>query len=68
MTEYKFLMAVLALREVAEFLAGQTLTVDVETVSFAQHFPRSVLFLHTKKVSCILFSGKLFPARISLNP
>jgi len=28
------------LREVAEFLAGQTLTVDVETVSFAQHFPR----------------------------
>lgn len=30
----------LALREVAEFLAGQTLSVDVETVSFAQHFPR----------------------------
>ncbi|THH09681.1 hypothetical protein EW146_g8617 [Bondarzewia mesenterica] len=28
------------LREVAEFLAGQTLAVDVETVSFAQHFPR----------------------------
>ncbi|KAJ3532075.1 hypothetical protein NM688_g7477 [Phlebia brevispora] len=28
------------LREVAEFLAGQTLLVDVETVSFAQHFPR----------------------------
>jgi len=28
------------LREVAEFLAGQTLDVDVETVSFAQHFPR----------------------------
>jgi len=28
------------LREVAEFLAGQTLTVDVETVSLAQHFPR----------------------------
>jgi hypothetical protein len=28
------------LREVAEFLAGQTLSVDVETVSFAQHFPR----------------------------
>ncbi|KAF5351326.1 hypothetical protein D9758_007974 [Tetrapyrgos nigripes] len=25
---------------VAEFLAGQTLNVDVETVSFAQHFPR----------------------------
>ncbi|KAJ7623630.1 ubiquitin-related domain-containing protein [Roridomyces roridus] len=28
------------LREVAEFLAGQSLQVDVETVSFAQHFPR----------------------------
>ncbi|KAL0953986.1 hypothetical protein HGRIS_005144 [Hohenbuehelia grisea] len=28
------------LREVAEFLAGQLLSVDVETVSFAQHFPR----------------------------
>ncbi|KAK0188478.1 hypothetical protein F5146DRAFT_1104069 [Armillaria mellea] len=28
------------LREVAEFLAGQTLSVDVETVMFAQHFPR----------------------------
>ncbi|KAG2033839.1 ubiquitin-related domain-containing protein [Suillus americanus] len=28
------------LREVAEFVAAQTLTVDVETVTFAQHFPR----------------------------
>ncbi|CAL1714413.1 unnamed protein product [Somion occarium] len=28
------------LREVAEYLAGQTLSVDVETVTFAQHFPR----------------------------
>ncbi|KAK6978132.1 ubiquitin-related domain-containing protein [Favolaschia claudopus] len=28
------------LREVAEFLAGQSLTVDVDTISFAQHFPR----------------------------
>ncbi|GJJ11600.1 hypothetical protein Clacol_005835 [Clathrus columnatus] len=28
------------LRQVAEFLAGQTLAVDVDTVSFAQHFPR----------------------------
>ncbi|KAF8484181.1 ubiquitin-related domain-containing protein [Gautieria morchelliformis] len=28
------------LREVAEFLAGQTLAVDVDNVSFAQHFPR----------------------------
>ncbi|OAX35414.1 DNA-binding protein [Rhizopogon vinicolor AM-OR11-026] len=28
------------LREVAEFLAGQTLDVDVETVTFAQNFPR----------------------------
>ena len=31
-----------ALREVAEFVAGQTLSVDVETVTFAQHFPRWV--------------------------
>lgn len=29
-----------ALREVAEYLAGQVLAVDVETVTFAQHFPR----------------------------
>jgi len=29
-----------ALRDVAEFVAAQTLTVDVDTVSFAQHFPR----------------------------
>ena len=29
-----------ALREVAEYLAGHNLDVDVETVSFAQHFPR----------------------------
>jgi hypothetical protein len=29
-----------ALREVAEYLAGQNLDVDVETVSLAQHFPR----------------------------
>ncbi|KAJ7105104.1 ubiquitin-related domain-containing protein [Mycena crocata] len=28
------------LREVAEFLAGQSLAVDVETITFAQHFPR----------------------------
>jgi len=28
------------LREVAEYVAGQTLAVDVETVSFAMHFPR----------------------------
>lgn len=34
------------LREVAEFLAGQTLAVDVETVTFAQHFPRKT-FAHT---------------------
>lgn len=33
----------LALREVAEYLAGQTLAVDVETVTFAQHFPRYVV-------------------------
>jgi UBX domain-containing protein 1/4 len=29
-----------ALHEVAEFLAVQTLSVDVETVTFTQHFPR----------------------------
>ncbi|KAF9026289.1 hypothetical protein BDZ89DRAFT_1067640 [Hymenopellis radicata] len=28
------------LREVAEYLAGQNLSVDVDTVSFAMHFPR----------------------------
>jgi len=28
------------LREVAEYLAGQLLSVDVDTVSFTQHFPR----------------------------
>ncbi|PCH44531.1 hypothetical protein WOLCODRAFT_139057 [Wolfiporia cocos MD-104 SS10] len=28
------------LRDVAEFLAAQTLSVDVETVNFAMHFPR----------------------------
>ncbi|KAG6879933.1 hypothetical protein C0992_009289 [Termitomyces sp. T32_za158] len=31
-----------SLREVAEFLAAQVLTIDVETVSLAQHFPRWV--------------------------
>ena len=34
-------MTFAALREVAEYLAGQTLVVDVETVNFAMHFPRS---------------------------
>ncbi|KAG1795901.1 hypothetical protein EV424DRAFT_1334335, partial [Suillus variegatus] len=33
------------LREVAEFIAAQTLSVDVETVTFAQHFLRSVCIL-----------------------
>jgi hypothetical protein len=46
----KLMVAVAALREVAEFLAGQTLSVDVDTVNFAQHFPRYVtlrcLILH----------------------
>ena len=32
--------AFVALREVAEYLAGQTLSVDVETVNFAMSFPR----------------------------
>jgi hypothetical protein len=31
-----------ALREVAEYLAGQVLAVDVETVTFAMNFPRFV--------------------------
>ena len=31
-----------ALREVAEYLAGQTLEVDVETVNFSLTFPRYV--------------------------
>jgi hypothetical protein len=34
----------LALREVAEFVVGQTLTVDVDTVTFTQQFPRYLLF------------------------
>jgi len=33
-----------ALREVAEYLAGQSLSVDVDTVKLAQHFPRYVRF------------------------
>lgn len=33
----------LALREVAEYIAGQSLTVDVDTVTITQHFPRHVL-------------------------
>jgi UBX domain-containing protein 1/4 len=33
-------MTLVALMDVAEFLAGQVLTVDVETVNFAMHFPR----------------------------
>jgi len=37
---YSSSLNVTVLREVAEYLAGQTLSVDVETVSFAQHFPR----------------------------
>ena len=38
----------IALREVAEYLAGQTLSVDVETINFAMHFPR---FLDIPRVS-----------------
>jgi hypothetical protein len=30
------------LREAAEYLAGQVLTVDVETITFAMNFPRFV--------------------------
>jgi hypothetical protein len=32
----------IALREVAEYLAGQTLDVDVDAVDFAMNFPRFV--------------------------
>lgn len=34
----------LALRGVAEFVAGQSLTVDVDTVTFTQQFPRCVFY------------------------
>lgn len=33
---------IIALREVAEFVASQNLSFNVDTVSFSQHFPRSV--------------------------
>lgn len=52
-----------ALREVAEFLAGQTLSVDVETVSFTQHFPRqgSLCFTHSIFINLSYFlTGKRF--------
>jgi hypothetical protein len=53
-----------ALREVAEFLAGQTLDVDVETVSFAQHFPRQVDVLpHHHIVSWLSLLQKNFLSR-----
>jgi hypothetical protein len=39
-----FPIGFLALREVAEFVAGQSLTVDVDTVTFTQHFPRCVFY------------------------
>lgn len=39
-TIIKLMDSISALREVAEYLAGQSLSVDVETVTLAQHFPR----------------------------
>ena len=33
----------LALREVAEYIAGQSLSIDVDTVTITQHFPRCVI-------------------------
>ena len=41
-----------ALREVAEYLAGQTLSVDVETVTFAMHFPRFVDIFYVSERLC----------------
>ena len=40
-----------ALREVAEYLAGQVLAVDVETVTFAMNFPRFVARFAFRDVS-----------------
>lgn len=53
----------LALREVAEFLAGQTLTVDVETVSLALQYPRQN-FSYISLSLCLTFS--LFLAQKNL--
>ena len=41
-----------ALREVAEYLAGQVLAVDVETVTFVMNFPRFVAQFHISR--CII--------------
>jgi hypothetical protein len=41
----------LALRVVAEFVAGQSLTVDVDTVTFTQQFPRCVFYPGTWNLS-----------------
>ncbi len=59
---YDLTIVSLALREVAEFLAGQTLSVDVETVMFAQHFPRQVInyvFWH-RNLMMLLLDRKAF--------
>ncbi|KAK0214962.1 hypothetical protein IW262DRAFT_1465735 [Armillaria fumosa] len=50
------------LREVAEFLAGQSLSVDVETVMFAQHFPRQVTtyFFWNRNLLMLLPGRKAF--------
>jgi hypothetical protein len=57
----------LALREVAEYLAGQTLAVDVETVSLAQHFPRFVSFSGSGLSTRTFSAGKYLPNRTFLN-
>jgi UBX domain-containing protein 1/4 len=56
----------LALREVAEFVAGQTLTVDVETVTFTQQFPRCgfLLLLLAFLVHLLPALGSNFPLQI----
>ncbi|KAF5373360.1 hypothetical protein D9615_007365 [Tricholomella constricta] len=53
-----------SLREVAEFLAGQTLTVDVEAVSFAQHFPRRVKAFNRSDFSKSLKELGLTPSAV----
>ncbi|KAF7985786.1 hypothetical protein HWV62_413 [Athelia sp. TMB] len=54
------------LRHVAEFLAGQTLSVDVESVSFTQTFPRKQ-FTHADLSKTLRDLG-LTPSAVSLIP
>ncbi|KAG6331149.1 hypothetical protein ID866_7941 [Astraeus odoratus] len=44
------------LRDVAEFVAAQTLTISVDTVTFTQQFPRCVLgnpYIHVLYIDCL---------------